>query len=129
MQPIRVDTVPRDGRDQGAWYFDDREFPLETGPFPTDNDSLIYSELLVSGDIQWLQEPSDGTLLVFEEHGQEARISYWSHRLEAGALDVRFRIPRRGHGGKNNLFIWNPARRPFRIAGLQAEWTRVMRTE
>ncbi len=125
--PFTADTTTCPPAKPGAWCFDAAEFPFGMGPIPLERPDLVFSELLVTGTVEWSTDKSGQLELVFEEENGTERISYWSQSLKAGAFEVRYRIPRRDAGVRNKLYLWDPQGIPFRLSDFKVEVVHIQR--
>lgn len=92
-----------------------------------DGPGLLYTELMVSGEVHWEAEEGRELHLVLEEEDGMERLNYWSQVLKGGRFEVRYRIPRREARVHNKLYIWDPRKIPFRLTRLTVEAVHVRR--
>lgn len=104
--PHRLDTIRCSGNDT-LWCFAPNEFPFELSDLPVGLPGMLYSEVLITGDIAWQGERKDVTNLIFTEDVPSGQVSYWSTTLEEGAFSIRLRIPPRNGTAQNKLYFWN----------------------
>ena len=78
------------------------------------------SELVVSGELVWNDQPGEMQVVFSEELGDGAS-TYRSFHLHEGPFSQRVRILTRPSGGKNKLYIWNNSQHPFKLRGFRIE--------
>lgn len=118
----RLDTVSCEAGDR-AWCFGEGAYPFDIGPLPTYGRDVRFATVLVEGVLSGVPAGDDGFRLMMGEDLGERQLALWHKPLSEGPFSVRFSIPPRPEGTRNNLFISNRAKRPFTIEGLKVEVT------
>lgn len=113
----RVDATPC-GDDQLC--FKEGEFPFEMIDLAVGGGGACLSELVVSGELVWNDQPGEMQVVFSEELGDGAS-TYRSFHLHEGPFSQRVRILTRPSGGKNKLYIWNNSQHPFKLRGFRIE--------
>ena len=101
----------------GGHCFLSTEYPLELDDLPLSTPGSSFEGVAVNGE--FTREGDGQTYLVFTEEDASGKLSYWTEELVNGKFEHFCRVPQRGVGVRNKLYIWNRSGLPFRIKDLE----------
>ncbi|MFZ1694787.1 MAG: hypothetical protein WAT74_16430 [Flavobacteriales bacterium] len=113
----RMDTVQCS---DNKLCFKEGEFPFELIDLAVGKEGACLTELVLSGELEWSDEPGEIQMVFSEELGDGAS-TYRSFHLNEGMFNHRIRILSRSSDSKNKFYIWNNSQRPFTLHGLRVD--------